>query len=596
MHTKSLKLTRNNLIRRLIPILLLAAMLCQMIPAAKAFADAGVQQDSKVLLIYSTESGMVTESVRLLDLLLGQFSRSIVIKEDDEVTSSDLQGITHLAYYGGTPKTLSPEVVRWITEFQGPVLAVGANAEQLHSRFSFMTVGSDVYINRISKIDASTEEPVYQLLETNYPITQVTLSRGKALFNGLRGDDAFPLFVQYENSAYYAADNFYVPFDRFLSRGLADLFGKQLTEDGHTAYIRLEDVHPMSDPKLLQQTGDYLADKGIPFMIALIPIYTNPETMQQVHLSDSPAIVEVLRHLQARGASILLHGYTHQYRASETGEGFEFWDVINNTPIWGPSDQDTKVKKRYEFSSKEEYDRYMQQLQAFEKQYIDNRIVSGIQELTDLGLYPLGFEAPHYVMSQTGYEIVSHYFNYLLGQVQISNSSWENMGESPYMSTPSFLHGMTLLPETVGYYDDTSFTPETDFDRKIEGMQFIEGSMMGMFYHPYLGLEKLQAFISHMERVPNLKWLDLKKMNASVQAPNITITTDAEGQIHYVNTAPRSEAKQVVNTLKKLGGVQLIMWGVAILVAVMVLMFFLYTISMRMNLRKQLFEERNISG
>lgn len=595
MHMKSLKLTYNNLIRRLISILLIAAVLCQMIPAARAFADTEAPQDSKVLLIYSTESGTVNESVRLLDLLLGQFSRSIVIKEDENVTGSDLQGITHLVYYGGTPKALSAELVQWITKFKGPALAVGANIEQLHARFSFMTTRSEVYINRVSKIDASTEEPVYQLLETNYPITQVELSHGTALFEGLRGDDSFPLFVQYENSAYFAADNFYVPFDRYLSRGLADFFGEQLPE-GHMAYIRLEDVHPMSDPKLLKQTGDYLADKGIPFMIALIPIYTNSETMQQVHLADSPQIVEVLRHLQERGASILLHGYTHQYRASETGEGFEFWDVINNTPIWGPSDQDTKVKKRYEFSSKEEYDGYMQQLQVFEKQYIDNRIVSGIQELTDLGLYPLGFEAPHYVMSQTGYEIVSHYFNYLLGQAQISNSNWENMGESAYQSTPSFLHGMTLLPETVGYYDDTSFTPETDFDRKIEGMQFIEGSMMGMFYHPYLGLEKLQAFVTHIERVPNLKWLDLKKMNASVQAPNITITTDTEGQIHYVNTEPSSEAKQVVKTLKGLGGVQLILWGVAILVTVMVLMFFLYTISMRMNLRKQLFEERNISG
>ncbi|WP_028551681.1 polysaccharide deacetylase family protein [Paenibacillus sp. UNC451MF] len=594
MHSKSLMHICNNFIRRSVLVSLFFLVILQLVPVT-ALADSPVPEDNKVLVIYSTQSGSINDSVRLLDLLLGQFARSIKFQDDESVTSSDLKDVTHLVYYGGTKKKLPAEVIQLVTQFKGPALVAGANIEQFRSRFSFMTIRERVYINQVSKADPSTDEPIYQFLDSTYPITQVELNQGKALFEGWRGDASFPLFAQYENSAYYAADNLDVPFNRYLSRGLADFFGSQLTA-GHTAYIRLEDVHPMSDPKLLKQTGDYLADKGIPFMIALIPIYTNNQTNQQLHLSDSPAIVEVLRHLQERGASILLHGYTHQYRSSETGEGFEFWDVLNNTPIWGPSDQETKVRKRHEFSSKEEYDRYMQQLQAFEKQYIDSRIVSGIQELTDLGLYPLGFEAPHYVMSQTGYEIVSHYFNYVLGQTQVSNSDWEHMGESPYRSTPSFLHGMTLLPETIGYYDDVSSTPETDLDQKIAGMQFIDGGMMGMFYHPYLGLEKLKTFISHVERVPNIKWLDLKKMNASVKAPDITILTDSQGQIQYTNTAPRSEAKQVVKTLKQLGGVQLILWGVAILVAIMVLMFFLYTISMRMNLRKQLFEERNISG
>lgn len=596
MLMKNLTLIRSNWMRRLILTSLLFTLLVQLLSAPGVWASsASTTEDDTVLVVYSTASGMLDDSVKLLDLLVGQFSRHIVFREDSAATDLDLQQADRLIYYGGTNKRLPSSFVQLVAGFDGPVLAIGANPEQLGSRFSFLTLRPNVSVNRISKFDSETGEPVFQLLDVNYPIAQVELQRGQVLFEGWRGDIAFPLYARDGNNAYYASSDMDAPFSRYLSQSMADFFNKPLPS-GHTAYIRLEDVHPMSDPKLLKQTGDYLADRGIPFIIALIPIYTNAETKEQLHLSDVPAIVDVLRHLQERGASIVLHGYTHQYRSSETGEGFEFWDVQNNTPIWGPSDQETKVKQRYEFSSKAEYDGYMQQLYAFEKQYIDARIQKGIRELTDLGLYPLGFEAPHYVMSETGYEIVSHYFNYILGQVQVSNTDWEHMGETAYASTPAFLHGMTLLPETIGYYDVESFTPETDFEQKIAKMAFIDGSMMGMFYHPYLGLDKLKAFISRVERIPNLTWLDLKKMNVSVRSPDIAISTDEQGRIQFTDTSPVSDTPQVVQSLRKLGAVQLVMWGIAVLVAVMVLLFFLYTLSMRMNLRKQLFEERRASG
>lgn len=595
MHYKNLRTICSKINRCSRLVCLLAMVSLIVLPIPKTFSNSPEPDNNKILVVYSTESGSVNESVRLLDLLLGQFAQDITFKEDGAITNEDLEHITHLVYYGNVEKKLNSSLIQLITDFKGPALAIGENVEQLSSRFSFMTTRPETVINQVSKEDPASHKPVFDLLEVNYSITQVELKRGKAIFLGWRGDLAFPLLAQYENNTYYASSDLYAPFNMYLGEGLKYFFGSAFRSE-HMAYIRLEDVHPMSDPELLKETGDYLADKGIPFMIALIPVYTNTETKQQYHLSDVPQIVEVLRYLQGRGASILLHGYTHQYRSSETGEGFEFWDVKNNTPIWGPSDKDTKVKKRYEFASKEEYDKYMQGLQKFEKSYIDSRIEKGIEELTDVGLYPLGFEAPHYVMSQSGYEIVSHYFNYVLGQTQISDINWEHMGVSPYVSTPTFLHGMTLLPETIGFYDNTSATPETDLDEKINKMLFVQDSMMGMFYHPYLGLDKLKTFIAHVESVPNLKWLDLRKMNVSVRVPDRTISIDSQGQIDYHNAKPHPEPKQVVQTVQRMGGVQLVLWGVAVLVTIMVIMFCIYMLIMRMNLRKQLFEERTISG
>ena len=65
----------------------------------------------------------------------------------------------------------------------------------------------------------------------------------------------------------------------------------------------------------------------MPYMITVIPVYKDPDTGKIIHLKDKPELVDLLRSMQDDGAAIIMHGYTHQFYDSETGEGFEFWDV-----------------------------------------------------------------------------------------------------------------------------------------------------------------------------------------------------------------------------------------------------------------------------
>lgn len=65
----------------------------------------------------------------------------------------------------------------------------------------------------------------------------------------------------------------------------------------------------------------------MPYMITVIPVYKDPDTGKIIHLKDKPELVNLLRSMQDDGAAIIMHGYTHQFYDSETGEGFEFWDV-----------------------------------------------------------------------------------------------------------------------------------------------------------------------------------------------------------------------------------------------------------------------------
>ena len=83
----------------------------------------------------------------------------------------------------------------------------------------------------------------------------------------------------------------------------------------------------------------------------------------------------------------------------------------------------------------------MKGLEEFEKEYTESKITSGMQELVKFGLYPLAFEAPHYTMSQNGYQILSEHFSTYVGQVQLSDMDWEIMDSTLYATFPSFFNG-----------------------------------------------------------------------------------------------------------------------------------------------------------
>ncbi|MCP3774181.1 polysaccharide deacetylase family protein [Paenibacillus sp. MZ04-78.2] len=538
----------------------------------------------KILVVYTTEDGTLSESVRNLDLLLGHFTRNVVFKSDEAVESDDLRDISHLVYYGAVPKSLPQQAVQLMGAYRGPVLAVGDNVGQLGERFSFVSAEQKVEIHKVSKQDSSS----YDLLEQTYPIAQIALRQGEAILRGWKGDQAFPLLAVDRNSFYFSAVNLDVPFLYYLGEGLYPFFREQPAA-GRPAYIRLEDIHPQSDPELLKAAGEVLEEKGIPYMIALIPVYTNPVTHKQQRLKDMPKLVEVLRELQKRGASIVLHGYTHQYRQSETGEGFEFWDVENNAPIMDEPDREVTVRHRHDFPSKEAYESYVEKNRQFNESYTRHRLESGIKELTELGLYPLGFEAPHYTMSQEGYRVAAEYFQYVLGQVQLGDRDWQRMNTAPYVTAPAFLHGMTLLPETIGYYDAVSSSTAADTARKVRQMQFVSGGVIGMFYHPYLGADRLKEFLAAVESVPGLEWIDLKRLehkpSERFQAVDRTNTP------LVLTTATRQ-----LPELGDMGVSQKILWGIAAVVALAVIAFLIYTLRIRMSLRKQLFEERSTHG
>lgn len=478
-------------------------------------------EEPKVLVVYSNTTGEVDEMMRTLDLLIGHFTSDITFVTAQKVKKKDLKNVTHLFYYGNHAERLPASYLRLYDDFTGTFVAIGYNAEQLGDHFNFIHFGDEKIVH--SLISNSNEIKIN--IAPEY-VVEMTTNKGKVLMSGevKETKEQIPIVIQHDNHFYFAIDDFSSPKNIMIGDCLFEVFAQQRSNK-NPAYIRLEDIHPLADADALKEITTMLKKKNIPFMMAVIPVYTNPETGKKYHFSDSPKLLKVLKEAQDHGGSVVLHGYTHQFRESETGEGFEFWDVQYNRPIYTEADQSLNIKSRTDFSSAAGYERYMKELQSFESEYIRTKVTRGIQELTNYGLYPLAFEAPHYTMSQNGYAILSEYFSTYVGQVQLTDRDWEIMETTPYISKPVMLNGMELLPETMGYVQPENAESILQMMERAQLYRQTQSGILGAFYHPYLGVDKFQELIEKMEQIPNVEWIDLKKRDIWVKAENVDIRT-----------------------------------------------------------------------
>lgn len=482
-----------------------------------------------VLVVYSSKSGELDEHQRILDMLIGHFTANITFKNTRELDKEDLKGVTHLFYYGQQKEQFSPSFKSLIQSFKtGTFVALGYNVEQLGERFSFVEHQGEA---KFSKISLTGEED--KIIKV-FPQTLLSFSTDKSietLIEVSHGQKSkYSLFVKNESNYYYASP----VIDKKLAIFLAETFHtvfKADHENSHPSYIRLEDVHPYMDPDALMAIAQILKEKEIPYMVAVIPVYTNPETNREYYFSDSPKLLKVLKYIQDNGGSIVLHGYTHQFRSDETGEGFEFWDVENNMPIY--HDQHVKVVKKTakDFASLHEYEQYLKEQINFETNYIEKKLQRGVQELTNYGIFPLAFEAPHYTMSQNGYAVTSRYFSTYVGQVQLSDHDWKIMTTSPYITAPKFLQGMQLLPETLGYVQPKNPKSIEMMLENAKNYMIVRDGMIAGFYHPYLGVDKFITLINELEKIPRIEWIDLKEMENIVRVDYVEIKSD-NGMIH----------------------------------------------------------------
>ncbi|TCI22612.1 DUF2334 domain-containing protein [Exiguobacterium sp. SL-9] len=538
-----------------------------------------------VAIVYSSTSIEIPPEVYKLEALVSRFSNEIMMVRDIDVDTETLAQVDSVLYYGLSTTSI-PDIVREEIEAADvPVYAIGHNATQL-------TMFAQLDMSRVAGASqfyqSRTDETV------TFPLADViTTVEGDALSvhaSLMRNGKATAVIVQTGPHFYAGIDNLLSPSSILLADTLFDFFSVE-ANDGHTGYLRLEDINPSSDPALVEAVGNRLLDRGVPILLAVIPVYTDEESGQRIQLSDRKELVDVLRQLEARGASVLAHGYTHQYRSSETGEGFEFWDVENNQPVFVPSTENPpQLLGREAFPSEEAYLTYLEPLLEDEANYIRTKLTRSIHELVSLGLHPLGFEAPHYTMSHSGYAVTAEQFTNVFGQVQWSNTNWQVMGSTPYVSRPALLNGMTLYPETIGYVRTDIQRPIDEMRRAMNEMLLVRESVLGAFYHPYIGMEYVDDVVDLMESVPGFKWLDLRAQNERVMTEDVSIRTN---DARFILQDERNFFMKQFHTFLPTSFFERMLMGLALITFFAVMAFLTYTLYLRSQRKQRLFKERD---
>jgi uncharacterized protein YdaL len=131
---------------------------------------------------------------------------------------------------------------------------------------------------------------------------------------------SFPWAISSANLTYVGEIPFsYMSYtDRYVA--FSDLLFASLEPDAtasHLALIRFDDISPVSDAGNLQADAWYLQGQGVPFSVAVIPEFVNPNDVSgqegPLDLAQEPALVSSLNTAVSDGGTIIQNGYTHQY-------------------------------------------------------------------------------------------------------------------------------------------------------------------------------------------------------------------------------------------------------------------------------------------
>jgi uncharacterized protein YdaL len=376
------------------------------------------------------------------------------------------------------------------------------------------------------------------------------------------GRHVYPLIVNWKNYWYMSGlDTSGIKYFVF-SDVLHEIFGEAHNEV-RKVYLRIEDVSVLRSPKRLKEIADFLYSRKVPFLIALIPAYINPNSGTEASITDYPELVEAVKYMVERGGTVVLHGYTHQYYKSETGEGFEFWDAFEDRP-----------------------------LNVNYADYVRDRVIKGIEVCLENGLYPLAFEPPHYAMAQEGYAELKKYFSTVIGQIQTTDKRF-GTAAPPYeiKNTKRFNR---FLPESLGYVAGDGSTGVKEILDNAAKLLLVRDADTGVFFHNYMDMKYLEQIVEGLKSLGYV-FGDLGREDNWVKAGNYSIKSSG-GNIVYERPLLLKERASELRKKERMpvtySIIEVASTLLAVLVAVSVIRLIYTYFKVRNRQKKSLFEEK----
>ncbi|AUD14384.1 hypothetical protein CW734_12980 [Planococcus sp. MB-3u-03] len=280
--------------KKIISFLLLLTFLAAN-PWLIAAADDSSGEERKVLILYHAEEDTQKEEVPILDMLVGHFSSDITIQSIEDAAAEYVKGdYTHVIYFGLGRRQLTEEELFIVDQYDDiKKMFIG-------NYFEYFKEAPDLRINDYRTIDAvAGDGKLFDLKEEKDMMLINGIEQMDVLYEGQASDGSYPLIFKNDNLYYVAANSITGKLSDIVGESFFDFFDEEKNQP--KKLIRLEDIHPRSDPVLVKQVGDYLAERNIPYAVTVVPVYTNPDTGQRIHLSQAIELVDVLKEMQKMG-------------------------------------------------------------------------------------------------------------------------------------------------------------------------------------------------------------------------------------------------------------------------------------------------------
>lgn len=500
-----------------------AAFLLGLAAPASLTASSG-----KALILYDGEPGRSDGflSARYTQHLLGHFDlewvrlRPVSACAPGEAANADFLFV--ICEEGRTP--LPPVLLEAVVGRRGPIVWVNQQLDELldlaPGRFP-LRAGAEVSGRdwRVTYGDHafSKEDSQLQTLIPGKGGCRVVAWAGEA------GGQRLPYVVHGSNLWVFADSPF--AYAREGGRWLVfcdllhDILGRD-HDPSRRVLLRIEDVTPLSDPAAIRLISDFLAAEGVPFQIALVPIYRDPASQQEVFLAEKPELLAALHDAVGKGAAIVMHGVSHQYHGASTDD-FEFWDVVAGRPIPEASEE-----------------------------WLRRRIEQGLSECCRNGLYPIAWETPHYAAGQRDYRLIGGFFDTFHDRPMAADIA-DSQVLAPYayrLPEP----GIQVIPENLGYISSGKRAADAAaMLRSLGNMGAVRDPLAAFFFHPFLPLADLQHLVREI-KLRGWTFSSLRDFSCNVRGEGRWITTvGGDGGVvllnqylHEVTLDPRGKVKR----------------------------------------------------
>jgi uncharacterized protein YdaL len=256
------------------------------------------------------------------------------------------------------------------------------------------------------------------------------------------------------------------PTDRYVA--FSDLLFDDLdptATPSHLALIRLEDLSPESSPANLEEFAAYLKSQNIPFTMAVIPQYVDPNGYYNngvpvsESLPQSTGMVSAIKEAIADGGTLDQIGYTHQYSTIDnpyngvTGADFEFYRGQCATTENPP----------YTFQAPCPSTDYVIEtgpVPGDSEAWALSRVVTGRDLFADAGLPgPTIWTTPHYAASAADYAAIDQVYSvryedglYFGGELLGGTIDYGHVMGQFFPYEVHDVYGDTIIPQDLDYY------------------------------------------------------------------------------------------------------------------------------------------------